>query len=94
MTGRPEACICTANSVVTVEWECRNGHSGFAALCKTHGAIHVAALMSGDIRCGKCRRENVDTAVVLRRVNGKTVDPRMGRQQVLHGTNGGSCSRC
>lgn len=78
-----QACPCTAPSTVTVEWECGLGHRGFAALCKEHGAIHVAALMSGDIRCGTCRRKfGKETAVVLRRVNGKTVGNRPGRRVI------------
>lgn len=75
------ACLCTANATVTVEWECRHGHKGYAALCREHGAIHVAALMSGDIRCGACRkRDGTEAAVVLRKINGKPVGNRAGRQ--------------
>jgi hypothetical protein len=58
---------------VTVAWECRAGHRGFAALCRDHGAIHVAALLSGDIRCGTCRARGDERAVRLLRVNGKRV---------------------
>lgn len=76
-----QTCPCTAQASVTVEWECRWGHRGYAGLCKSHGAIHVAALMSGDIRCGTCRKQGVETGTALKRVNGKTVDPRMSRRQ-------------
>lgn len=79
----PAACPCTSAASVTVEWECRNGHRGYAALCRDHGAIHVAALMSEDIRCGQCRREGTETVCVLRRVNGKAVSSRYGRQVLL-----------
>jgi len=64
-----------------VEWECGKGHRGFALLCKDHGAVHVAALLSGDIRCGTCRqRDRREEAVALQRVNGRRVDPRLGRR--------------
>lgn len=76
-------CPCTVPAVVTVEWECHRGHKGYAALCKQHGAIHVAALMSGDIRCGTCRsRHGAETGTVLKRVNGKTVGSRMSRRVI------------
>lgn len=71
----PQACPCTSPATVTVEWECGKGHKGYAALCKEHGAIHVAALLSGAIMCGQCRREGYERATVLRRVNGKRVSP-------------------
>jgi hypothetical protein len=68
---------------VIAEWECGNGHKGFAALCQDHGAVHVAALLSGDIRCGTCRRrDGKEEAVALRRVNGRRVDPRLGRKTI------------
>jgi hypothetical protein len=73
------ACPCTAPATVTVEWVCGRGHRGFAALCRDHGAVHVAALLSGDIRCGTCRREGRERAVALRTVNGRAVSPRLGR---------------
>jgi hypothetical protein len=73
------ACPCTSAATVTIEWECRHDHKGYAALCQDHGAIHVAALLSGDIRCGRCRQDNREALVFLRRVNGKTMNPRLGR---------------
>jgi hypothetical protein len=74
-----QLCPCTVPAVVTAEWECRYGHKGYAALCQMHGQVHTAALLSGDIRCGRCRREGTEAAVALKRVNGKLVDPRLGR---------------
>jgi hypothetical protein len=69
---------------VTVEWECGRGHRGYAALCRDHGAVHVAALLSGDIRCGACRmREGRETGTVLKRVNGKAVGHVPGSRRVL-----------
>jgi hypothetical protein len=74
-------CPCTVPATVTVEWECGNGHKGYAALCRDHGAVHVAALLGGDIRCGTCRkRDGKEKAVALRRVNGRPVDPRLARR--------------
>jgi hypothetical protein len=68
------ACPCTAPAFVVLEWECRRGHKGYASLCSDHGAVHVAALLSGDIRCGTCReRDKRETAVRLLRVNGRRV---------------------
>lgn len=78
-----EHCLCTAGATVTVEWECPRGHRGYAALCKSHGAIHVAALLSGDIRCGTCRRGGTEAGTVLKRVNGKSVGNVPGSRKVL-----------
>jgi hypothetical protein len=79
----PAVCPCTDVVAVTVEWECSRRHRGYAALCQTHGAIHVAALMSGGIMCGRCREEDGrERAVTLRRVNGKKVSARLGRTQL------------
>lgn len=75
----PGTCPCTSAATVTIEWECRYEHEAYAALCQSHGAIHVAALLSGDIRCGRCRREGREVASFLRRVNGKTVSSKLGR---------------
>ena len=81
MTSPPGPhCPCTAPAAVVAEWECGNGHKGLAALCKDHGAVHVAALLSGDIRCGTCRREGHEKAVALRLVNGRKVRSRLGRR--------------
>jgi hypothetical protein len=81
MTGKPSAvCPCTDLAVISVEWECPRGHKGYAALCQSHGQIHVAALLSGAIMCGRCRqRDGKERAVILRRVNGKLVSRRLGR---------------
>ncbi len=74
------ACPCSSVVFTTIEWECGRGHQAYAALCREHGAIHVAALLSGDIRCGRCRLEDGrETAVSLRRINGKAVGQRLGR---------------
>jgi hypothetical protein len=70
-------------ATVTVEWSCGWGHPAYAALCQMHGQIHVAALLSGAIMCGRCRREDGrETAVMLRLVNGRKVSSRLGRRQV------------
>lgn len=62
--------------MTALEWECPAGHRGYAALCASHGAIHVAALLSGDVRCGQCRAGGYgERAVRLTRVNGKRVRP-------------------
>lgn len=81
MTG--QACPCTAGATVTVEWECGTGHRGYAALCRDHGAVHVAALLSGDIRCGTCRKGGTEEGTVLKRVNGKSVGHVPGSRRVL-----------
>lgn len=77
------ACPCTDTATVTVEWECPRGHVGYAALCQSHGQIHVAALLSGSIMCGRCRiRDGKEVAVALKLVNGKRVSRKLGRRQL------------
>lgn len=74
------ACPCTDAVFVTVEWACPRGHLGYAALCKQHGQIHVAALLSGGIMCGRCRElDGKEQAVALKKINGKRVSSKLGR---------------
>ncbi len=76
-----DACPCTRAAVVTVEWECAGGgHYKLARLCRDHGAIQVAALLSDVVMCGLCRRDGYERAVMLLRVNGRRVSSRLGRR--------------
>jgi hypothetical protein len=76
----PAVCPCTDVVAVTVEWSCSKGHPGYAALCTTHGQIHVAALLSGGIMCGRCRElDGEERAVMLKLVNGRRVSTKLGR---------------
>ncbi len=75
------ACPCTDVVAVTVEWDCPRGHLGYAALCAAHGQIHVAALLSGGIMCGRCRAlDGREQAVGIVRVNGRRVSARLRRR--------------
>lgn len=79
LPGQP-ACPCSVAAVHHVEWECPSGHPGVADLCLDHAAVHVGALLSGEVMCAVCRRDGHERAVALKKVDGRTVDPRLSRR--------------
>lgn len=66
-------CRCGEPAAQQLAWGCAQGHTRQAGLCAGHAALTRAAIASGLVACGRCRKSGRESTVGMLGIDGTAV---------------------